>query len=50
MEKKIEWSHLRDERSNLLDNAILVGDLNVILKQTEKRGGSLVRDPIPGEI
>ena len=30
----------------LLENIILVGDLNVILNQAEKRGGSLVRDPI----
>ena len=30
----------------MLENIILVGDLNVILNQGEKRGGSLVRDPI----
>ena len=29
----------------MLENIILVGDLNVILNQAKKRGGSLVRDP-----
>ena len=40
------WNLLRKERSNLQGNVILVGDLNFILSQDEKRGGSLVRDPI----
>ena len=45
-EKNICWSLLREEKSNLQGNIIIVGDLNVILCQEEKRGGSLVRDPI----
>ena len=44
--KKICWALLREERSNLQGNVVLDGDLNVILSQDEKRGGSLVRDPI----
>ena len=46
LKKKICWSLLHEERSNLLGNVILAGDLNVTLDQDEKRGGSLVRDPI----
>ena len=49
LEKKC-WNLLRDERSNLLGNVILAGDLNVILNQVEKRGGSLVRDPIREQV
>ena len=45
-EKKICWSLLREERRNLQGNVILARDLNVILSQDEKRGGSLVKDPI----
>ena len=30
----------------MLENTILAGDLNVILNQAEKRGGSLDRDTI----
>ena len=40
------WNLIRDEISNLLGNVILAGDLNIILNQAEKRGGSVVRDPI----
>ena len=45
--KKDCWNYLREvENNTLLENIILVGDLNVILNQAEKMGGSLVRDPI----
>ena len=44
--KNICWNLLREERSNLQGNVVLAGDLNVILSQEEKRGGSLVRYPI----
>ena len=33
-----------------MDNVILSCDLNVILDQAEKRGGSLVRDPIREQV
>ena len=47
LEKKDCWDCLREVRSNTsLENIILAGDLNVILNQADKRGGSLVRDPI----
>ena len=45
-EKKVCWRLLREEKSNLQGNVILAGDLNVTLSQEEKRGGTLVRDPI----
>ena len=45
-EKNSRWSLLREEKSNLQGNIIIAGDLNVTLSQEEKRGGSLVRDPI----
>ena len=45
-DKIICWNLLREERSNLQGNVILAGDLNVTLIQDEKRGGSLIRDPI----
>ena len=48
--KKNCWNLLREERSNLLGNVILAGDLNVILNQAEKRGGSLVREPIREQV
>ena len=44
--KKCLLSLLREEKSNLQGNVILARDLNVILSQDEKQGGSLVRDPI----
>ena len=45
-DKKTCWNLIQEERSNLLGNVILVGDLNITLNQAEKRGGSMVRDPI----
>ena len=44
--KKICWTLLREQRSNLQGNVVLARDLNVILSQEEKIGGSLVKDPI----
>ena len=46
VEKKNCWNLLHEERSNLQGNVILVGDLNIILSQDEKREGSLIREPI----
>ena len=40
------WNLLREERSNLQGNVILVGDLNLMLSQNEKRGGISSKDPI----
>ena len=45
-DKKTCWNLLREERSNQHGNVILGGDFNVTLSQDEKRGGSLIRDPI----
>ena len=45
-DKKIRWNLLHEERSNQQGNVILARDLNVTLSHDEKRGGSLVRDPI----
>ena len=51
MVKKYCWNLLKDERSiGSLDNVILVDDLNVTLNQAEKRGGSMVKDPIREQI
>ena len=51
LEKKDCWNCLREVRSNTtLENIILADDLNVILNQAEKRGGSLVRDPIREQV
>ena len=33
-----------------MDNIIITGDLNVIQNQAEKRGGSLVKDPIREQV
>ena len=43
--KKSCWNLLRDERSNLQGNVILVGDLNITLSQDEKEV-PLVKDTI----
>jgi exonuclease III len=45
-EKKDCWDTLKEYfLSNDLDNIIIGGDLNVTLATTEKKGGSIVRDP-----
>ena len=33
-----------------MENIIIAADINVILKQSEKRGGSLVKDPIREQV
>ena len=45
-EKKSCWDSIRNlvETENL-ENIIIVGDLNITLALSEKRGGSIVRDP-----
>ena len=40
------WNLLREERSNQRGNVVMAGDMNVILSQDEKRGSSLIKDPI----
>ena len=40
-EKRNCWNLLREERSNLLGNVIIAGDLNVTLRHDEKRGRGL---------
>ena len=45
-EKKVCWDSIRNlADSENMENIIIVGDLNLILSLTEKRGGSIVRDP-----
>ena len=45
-EKKVYWDSIRTlADSENLENVIIAGDLNLILSLTEKRGGSIVRDP-----
>ena len=34
----------------MMGNVILAGDLHIILNQDEKRGGSVVRDPIKEQV
>ena len=42
---------MKDERSiGSLDNVVLTGDINVTLNQKEKRGGSVVREPIREQV
>jgi hypothetical protein len=46
-EKKDCWNKLKEFLSmHQIENIILVGDLNVTLSQGEKKGGTIVRDPI----
>ena len=49
-ENQICWNLIRDEKSNLMGNVIMVGDVNIILKHDEKRGGLVVRDPIREQV
>jgi hypothetical protein len=45
--KKDCWTLIREVPNNLsLDNIIIVGDLNVVLNASEKKGGNVIRDPI----
>ena len=47
MEKRDCWQSIQDKLSSQnLENIILAGDLNIILNSKEKKGGSLVRDPL----
>ena len=51
LKKKIvgtTWGEIRSNTS--LENIILASHLNIILNQAEKRGGSLVRDPIREQV
>ena len=45
-EKKVCWDSIRSlaDLENL-ENTIIAGDFNVTLLSSEKRGGSIVRDP-----
>jgi exonuclease III len=46
-EKKDCWNKLREFLNmHQIENIIIVGDLNVTLSQGEKKGGTIVRDPI----
>eukprot|EP00253_Pinus_taeda_P017362 PITA_17362 len=45
-EKKDCWDTIRQQADQTnLENTIIAGDLNLTLHSTEKRGGSVVRDP-----
>ena len=47
MEKKSFWQSIQDCLSSQnIDNIILAGDLNITLSFKEKKGGSIVRDPL----
>ena len=47
MEKKSYWQSIHDSLSSQnLDNIILARDLNITLSVREKKGGSIVRDPL----
>ena len=45
-EKKLCWDSIKNlaDLENM-ENIIIVGDLNLTLLSSEKRGGSIVRDP-----
>jgi hypothetical protein len=46
-EKKDCWNKLKEFLSmHQIENIIIIGDLNVTLSQGEKKGGTIVRDPI----
>ena len=46
-EKRDYWKSIQEILSSQkLENIILVGDLNITLNAKEKKGGSIVRDPL----